>query len=169
MLRLARPEDPGFVRALCASPGNARLLDPPGAGEIEDALADDLLFIWEEGGAPVGFALMVEWVPAVHSIRAFAVARRGAGRPFLAALLAHLFDGRGAHRIGLDVTADNARAIDFWTRAGFVREGVWREGWNRPGEGWVDCVFMAMLAREWRSRAEQAMPCGPTGGILDCP
>jgi len=77
MLRLARPEDPGFVRALCASPGNARLLDPPGAGEIGDALADDLLFIWEEGGAPVGFALMVEWVPAVNSIRAFAVAPGG--------------------------------------------------------------------------------------------
>ena len=152
MLRRARPEDLGFMQALWSAPENARFLDPPTERDLADAFEDDLLFVWEVDGAPAGFALLVEWVPAVYGVPAFAVARRGAGRPFLAALLHEMFGVRGAHRIEVDVTVDNARAIDFWTRAGFVREGVWRETWKRPGEGWVDCVFLAMLEHEWRGR-----------------
>ena len=66
--------------------------------------------------------------------------------------LDHLFDQRGAHRVGLDVTTDNAAALALYARLGFVREGTWRECWQRPAGDWVDCAFLAILRREWAAR-----------------
>ena len=37
-------------------------------------------------------------------------------------------------------------------RLGFVREGTWRECWQRPAGDWVDCAFLAILRREWAAR-----------------
>jgi RimJ/RimL family protein N-acetyltransferase len=148
-LRVAGPDDAGFVRDLWTAAPNADFLDPPQDGSIEDALADGTLFIWDVAGEPAGFALLVEWVEDVFGLMAFATTRPGIGRPFLVALLNHLFHDLSAHRVGLDVTADNARALRFFQAAGFVREGVWREGWRRPRGDWVDCVFMGLLDREW--------------------
>lgn len=148
MLRPARPEDAGFVRSLWTAPDNALWLDPPHGDQIEDAIQDGNLLIWEVDG-PAGFACLTQWMQGVWSLREFAVAQRGAGRPFLAAVLGELFGPRAAHRVGLDITADNTRALAFFERAGFQREGVWRECWLRPSGDWVDCVFLSMLDREW--------------------
>lgn len=153
MIRPARPEDADFVRALWLRADNRAFLDPPAEGAIEAAITEGDLLIWCDQGQPAGFALLVEWLPRVLGLREFAVARPGLGRPFLAALLHEVFAVRDAHRLGLDCTADNTRALHFFETAGFRREGVWRECWHRPGGDWVDCVFLAMLAREWSAAA----------------
>ena len=150
MLRLARAEDAGFVHALWTAPQNALWLDPPGDGQIGDAIAEGRLMIWDTG-QPAGFAALTQWMEGVWSLREFAVIRPGLGRPFLTAVLDDLFGPRAAHRVGLDITADNVRALTFFTSAGFQREGVWRECWKRPAGDWVDCVFLSMLDREWTS------------------
>lgn len=160
VLRAAGPKEADFVRDLWAAAGNADFLDPPQEGMIEDALRDGTLFIWDDGG-PAGFALLVEWVDDVFGLMAMATTRPGIGRRFLTALLDHLFHDMGAHRVGLDVTADNTRALRFFQAAGFVREGVWREGWRRPRGDWVDCVLMAMLDREWRAKPHPTHLAGP--------
>lgn len=150
MLRPAAPEDAGFVQALWTAPEHARLIDPPQDGVIGQGIAAGDVLIWQPGPAPAGFALLQEWVPDVWSIMTIAVTRPGQGRPFLAAVLHEVFARRGAHRIGLDVTVDNLRARRFFAAAGFVQEGLWREGWRRPGGDWVDCAFMGLLRRDWR-------------------
>lgn len=154
MLRPARPEEAGFVHALWTAPQNALWLDPPEGDQIDQAIAEGNLLIWEDAGKPAGFATLTNWMHGVWSLREFATTRAGIGRPFLTAVLDEMFGPRGAHRLGLDITADNARALRFFQAAGFVREGVWRECWLRPSGDWVDCVFMAMLDREWLNREE---------------
>lgn len=150
MLRRARAGDAGFVHALWTAPQNALWLDPPEGDQIAAATAAGDLLVWEAGGAPAGFAALTNWMAGVWSLRQFATTRPGIGRPFLTAVLDEMFGPRAAHRVGLDITADNTRALRFFGQAGFVREGVWRECWQRPAGDWVDCVFMAMLDREWR-------------------
>ena len=155
MLRLAQAGDAGFVHALWTAPHNALWLDPPEGDQIDRAIAEGNLLIWETGadaGGPAGFATLTNWMQGVWSLREFATTRAGIGRPFLTAVLDEMFGPRAAHRVGLDITADNTRALRFFGAAGFQREGVWRECWLRPSGDWVDCVFMAMLDREWLNR-----------------
>jgi ribosomal protein S18 acetylase RimI-like enzyme len=152
MIRVAQPLDAEFIRALWLRADNRVFLDPPAEGQIEEAIAGGDLLLWLDAAEPVGFALIVEWLPRVLGLREFAVSRPGPGRPFLEALMAEVFTRRQAHRLGLDCTADNSRALRFFESAGFQREGVWRECWQRPGGDWVDCVFMSMLEREWQTR-----------------
>lgn len=162
MIRPARPEDAAFIRDLWTGEANRPFLDPPIDGQIEAAIAEGNLLLWQDhDDGPAGFALLTEWLPRAWGLREFATlprasGRLGFGRPFLAALLIEVFDHRGGHRLGLDCTADNVRALRFFQAAGFVREGCWRECWQREDGQWVDCVFFALLAREWR-----AMQAGP--------
>ncbi|WP_288995095.1 GNAT family protein [uncultured Gemmobacter sp.] len=152
MIRVAQPLDAEFIRALWLRADNRVFLDPPAEGQIEEAIAGGDLLLWLDAAEPVGFALIVEWLPRVLGLREFAVSRPGPGRPFLEALMTEVFTRRQAHRLGLDCTADNSRALRFFESAGFQREGVWRECWQRPDGDWVDCVFMSMLEREWQTR-----------------
>lgn len=152
MICAARPEHLRFVHALWTAESNSAYLDPPGPGDLEAIQAEGNLLVWLEQDNPAGFAVLTEWLPDVWGLREFAVQRPGQGRPFLEALLIEVFDHRQGHRLGLDCTADNARANRFFQKAGFVREGVWRECWRRGDGDWVDCIFYALLAREWRGQ-----------------
>lgn len=148
MLRQARPTDLPLIDALWRAPGNALWIEPPEDGEIDTAIAQDLAFLWEIPGQPPGMAVLMTWVPRVMGLSAI-TCPPGQGKPFFRALLAHVFGPLNAHRIGFDVTADNARAIALYESFGFIREGHIRECWQRPSGDWVDCYLYGLLAKEW--------------------
>jgi ribosomal protein S18 acetylase RimI-like enzyme len=120
--------------------------------EIEASLAAGLAFLWQAPGADPGqargMAVLMTWVPRVLGLSVLACPP-GQGRPFLGAILAQVFGPLNAHRIGLDVTTDNTRAIRLYEHLGFQREGHVRECWQRPAGDWVDCYLYGLLAKEW--------------------
>ncbi len=154
MLRAATAQDAAFVRALWTAPDAARFIVAPDEDEIETKTAAGDLLIWTAAGQPAGFVTVTQWLPRVWSLPAVAVQhpRAGTGLAMMQAVLDELFDVRNAHRVGLDVTVDNAGALSLFRRLGFVTEGVWRECWRRPDGAWVDCVFLALLKHEWRAQ-----------------
>jgi RimJ/RimL family protein N-acetyltransferase len=156
MLRAALDTDVGFAEALWSDPAFAMLFQPPEEDEAAALVEAGNLLIWAPGGQPAGFAALRNWdAPGgVFWIQALAVQTPGSGQgqPFLAALLAHLFAERRAHRVGLDVTVDNAAARALYARAGFQTEGTLRECWLRPDGAHVDCLMLSLLRREWNPR-----------------
>lgn len=67
------------------------------------------------------------------------------------AMLAHGFKTLKLHRVYLDIDPHNARSVAVAERAGFRREGLFRQAYFRDGE-YLDSVFYAMLYEEWLSR-----------------
>jgi RimJ/RimL family protein N-acetyltransferase len=59
-----------------------------------------------------------------------------------------------AHRLYLEVVADNERARRLYERAGFVLEGTWRDGFRCPDGTFRDLCGYGMLAQEARPTAE---------------
>ncbi len=77
---------------------------------------------------------------------------RGFGGEATRLVVRHGFEGRGLHRIWLQVHADHAPAIALYERAGFRREGLLRQS-ARRGEAFVDVVVMGLLREEWAAAA----------------
>jgi aminoglycoside 6'-N-acetyltransferase len=59
----------------------------------------------------------------------------------------HLIRELGYHRLELQIYGFNERALRHAERAGFVREGVLRQAYERHGE-WQDAVLFSLLAEE---------------------
>ena len=155
MLRPATAQDAAFVHGLWTAPDSARFIVAPEEDEIAAKTAAGDLLIWAAAGQRAGFVTVTQWLPRVWSIPTVAVQdrRAGTGLAMMQAVLDEIFHGRDAHRVGLDVTVDNAGALSLFHKLGFVTEGVWRECWCRPDGAWVDCVFLALLKHEWRGPA----------------
>jgi [ribosomal protein S5]-alanine N-acetyltransferase len=75
---------------------------------------------------------------------------QGFAREALGALLDYAFGPRGLHRIALDIDPENTGSIRLAQRMGFRWEGHFKEFFLREGV-YLDSVFYAMLAREWRA------------------
>jgi RimJ/RimL family protein N-acetyltransferase len=58
------------------------------------------------------------------------------------------FEELGLHRMSLGVFSFNTAAIRCYQNAGFIREGIAREA-ALFGNGYVDCMEMGILDREW--------------------
>ena len=73
---------------------------------------------------------------------------RGLGTDALRTLARHLFDDRGHHRLTIDPTVSNARAIASYRKVGFRDVGVMRR-YERANDGtWRDSLLMDLLAEE---------------------
>ena len=70
---------------------------------------------------------------------------RGLGVAAIRALARLAFD-LGAHRLEAEILAFNAAGLAAFEAAGFTREGVRRQAWDR--NGWQDGVQFGMLAGE---------------------
>lgn len=79
---------------------------------------------------------------------------RGYGGEALRLALRYAFDEMNLHRLTLTVIAYNERAIALYERAGFQREGVFREFGQRDGKRY-DMYLYGLLRSEWRSVAPQ--------------
>lgn len=110
------------------------------------------LFVIEHDGRPIGFANYREWRPKPASceigigIGEKSLWSRGLGRDALNALLRHLLDDIGAHRISLNVLAFNDRAIASYKACGFEVEGIERDGVRTDDGSYLDDVLMAYIA-----------------------
>ena len=108
--------------------------------------------VLDADGTPVGFwSLIVHgdgWL--VELVRIVALApQRGIGSWALRRMVDRAFDDLGAHRVYLEVTADNSAARTLYERAGFVLEGTWREGYrDETTGGYKDLCAYGMLARD---------------------
>lgn len=72
----------------------------------------------------------------------------GCGTSALRQLLERAFDGLGLNRVYLRVIASNSRAAKFYSKLGFVREGVMRQDTAQEG-AWIDAIVMGLLADEY--------------------
>lgn len=159
-VRTARPNDAKAVAllldAIAAEPDSGLLLRP---GEmrprdwkhrIADSLADDtgLTLVAELGGAVVGnLNLRPDTHPCSGHVLwlGMSVAREarrvGIGGALLEAAAAWAA-GTGAERLVLGVFPENRRAVAFYERHGFVREGLRRRQYRR-GDEYHDEMLMA--------------------------
>jgi aminoglycoside 6'-N-acetyltransferase len=77
-----------------------------------------------------------------------AFCNRGLGTDALRTLCRHLFDDLGHHRITIDPSLVNARAIASYRKVGFRAVGVMRR-YERANDGtWRDSLLMDLLAEE---------------------
>ena len=73
---------------------------------------------------------------------------KGYGTDAVNAMLDFAFGQLRLERVWLDTDAHNVRAQAVYTKAGFVREGVFRRAFYQDGR-WTDDVRMAMIREEW--------------------
>lgn len=113
---------------------------------------DGRLFIIERDGRPIGFANYRDWRPKPRSAEVGIgigepdLWSQGLGRDALTALVRHLVEDLGAHRISLSVLSFNDRAIASYKSCGFVVEGIERDGVLTDRGTYADDVRMAYLA-----------------------
>lgn len=79
-------------------------------------------------------------------------------------VLALAFGPLGLNRVYLNVRADNGRALTFYRKVGFVREGIARSALRDSSGGFVDLVWLSMLAGELDSGVAPSL----SGGLAGC-
>jgi ribosomal-protein-alanine N-acetyltransferase len=154
--RLRVGRDPEYVR-LCG--GDHRHVRPMTAEQAQG---------WYErlAAEPYGWAIVVEdrciGHARLHDLNAldrrvrYAIGifdpsawGHGYGTAATRLVLGYAFDVLELHRVDLRVLRYNARAIACYTKCGFQREGIEREGALIAGE-WQDDVLMSILEHEYR-------------------
>ncbi|WP_135448700.1 GNAT family N-acetyltransferase [Tabrizicola caldifontis] len=154
MLRPATAADIGFIRSLTTRPDYAPFIGDADEAQLRAWIDDPSVrvLIWE--GVARGFAIFRSADQPVVELFRIALDRAGGGHgdAFFRALVDHAFRDLGAERLWLDASAENARAIKVYTRAGFRQEGRLRAHWFRPALGRaVDLILMGMLRSEWQA------------------
>ena len=156
-LRPASPADFAFIRGLAQRPDYAPFITDENDAALAAYLADPSarLYIWEEGGAPAGFALYCEIGHPTGRVelRRLALAQAGDGRGlhFVRALTDQAFSVLGAARVWLDASGENPRACRVYEQAGYRLEGVQRAHWWRPAlNRAVDLRLYGMMRADWQ-------------------
>lgn len=107
------------------------------------------LWVLEDRGRVVGNAGVEERTPGVLylGMAILPEAReQGGGKGLLKAVLGHAQEC-GAHKVDLEVWADNARAIALYVSAGFEVEGVRRDHYRRRNGIFKSALVMARPIR----------------------
>lgn len=78
---------------------------------------------------------------------------RGLGEEAIRAVVEHLFNERGHHRLTIDPSADNVRAQRVYEKVGFRRVGTLRDYERGPDGTWHDGLLMELLARDYAPRS----------------
>ena len=80
---------------------------------------------------------------------------KGYGTEVIRLLLDYAFGYLNLHRVAIGVVGSNERALRFYEKLGFRREGVQRDGYFY-NHRYQDFVMMSMLEDEFRDRADRA-------------
>jgi aminoglycoside 6'-N-acetyltransferase len=152
VLEPVRPEHADRLRALRRTPEVARWWHPAPAGWPLDHEADLYKLAIVVDGEVAGYVQF--WEEPDPTARHADVdiflgpgsQDRGLGTEAMRAVVRHLIEERGHHRITLGTSVDNARAIRCYEKVGFREVGVMRKS-NRShltGE-WEDELFMELV------------------------
>ncbi len=76
---------------------------------------------------------------------------KGYGREAVHLLLDYAFGALGLHRIAIGVVGFNERALRFYEKVGFRREGIQRDGYYFNHQ-FSDFIMMSILENEYRER-----------------
>lgn len=74
---------------------------------------------------------------------------KGYGTEAILLLLDHAFGCLNFHRVAIGVVGFNEKAIRFWEKLGFKKEGIERDG-HYYNHKYYDCVMMSILEDEFR-------------------
>jgi RimJ/RimL family protein N-acetyltransferase len=122
---------------------------------FEKELEDDSVtrFSMVVDGTLIGRCALFGWDKALSLSLSIAIGEKtywgkGYGSTGIRLLLDYAFVHRNAHRVWLEVAADNERAIRAYRSCGFIEEGRMRENAWDDGR-YVDELMMAILRPEW--------------------
>jgi RimJ/RimL family protein N-acetyltransferase len=163
-LRPAQPTDIPFIMATERSPGFEKLV---GRWSEEDHLAalrapGYAYFLgMNAAGERMAFAIIRDLNDAHGNVClkriAVPVPGQGIGSRFLGTVVRWVFTETEAHRLWLDVLADNARARHVYLSHGFVEEGVLRNAYKLMDESRIDLILMSLLRPDWSLRVGQEL------------
>jgi diamine N-acetyltransferase len=153
--RLLVPDDAPFIVALHAAPHARGHVNVPHEDVVRARTHEpdrERRIVLDADGSPVGFwALAVlggGWLVELSGIIAVAPGR-GIGSFALRRMIDRAFDDLAAHKIYLEVTADNVPARALYERTGFVLEGTFRDGYRDERTGtYKDLCHYGMLPHE---------------------
>ena len=158
-LRPTMSSDLEFVVLLESDPVNLPFITPWERTQHEAAIRfpDFRHFIIEGGDGldAVGFVILIGCRSQHHSLELKRMVinnkRAGFGRAALRVAKKVAFDDLGAHRLWLDLKADNSRAQALYDSEGFVIEGRLRDA-VKSGAGFESLLVMSMLHSEFAGR-----------------
>ncbi len=148
VLRPLDPKDVDPLNAIIATPevrewwGTDPTVDDQDAFTIwvDDAIAGWVGWYEEEDPDYRHGGLDIFLSPTFHG--------RGLGREALLVVARWLIEGRGHHRLIIDPSAANTRAINTYASLGFKPVGVMRRYERGPDGTWHDGLLMDLLAEE---------------------
>jgi RimJ/RimL family protein N-acetyltransferase len=153
--RAAVAADAPWIARLFGAPHARAFMQQPDEAavraSIERAETTERIVL-DAAGSPAAVwraALEEPWLAEIRTLVA-AAPGGGAGTWALRRALAWAFDGHGAHRTFLYVTAANTRARTLYERHGLRLEGTHRDGFCNPAGGYEDLCFYGILADEYR-------------------
>ena len=156
VLRPAREDDLEPLRAILREPSVARWWGPPSpngvAEEWLDHEADDRVFVIELEGTVVGSIQYAEENDPDYrhaGIDIFLtgdVQGQGIGPDAIRTVARYLIDVRGHHRLTIDPSAANERAIRAYSKLGFRPIGIQRLYERGPDGTFHDGLLMDLLA-----------------------
>lgn len=158
-LRPTMSSDLEFVVLLESDPVNLPFITPWERTQHEAAIRfpDFRHFIIEGGDGldAVGFVILIGCRSQHQSLELKRMVinnkRAGFGRAALRVAKKVAFDDLGAHRLWLDLKADNSRAQALYDSEGFVIEGRLRDA-VKSGAGFESLLVMSMLHSEFAGR-----------------
>ena len=156
-LRPATAADDGMLATILRDPTVGAWWQVPDVdADVAELLGDPELAIWliEEAGLILGLVMAGEETDAMYRHASIDIAivaagqGRGLGTDVVRTVARWLIERRGHHRLIIDPSAENERAIAAYAKVGFRPVGVMRsyERW-RDGS-WHDGLLMDLLAAE---------------------
>jgi aminoglycoside 6'-N-acetyltransferase len=154
LIRPGRPDDADALRALVEEPSVRPwwTLNEDMDAEVEWMAGQHVIEIDGEFAGWLGVA--VEDDPDFRHAGldiALTTGRQdqGHGREALRLAIRHLIDVGGHHRLTIDPSASNARAIRAYEAVGFRPVGIMRRYDRAPDGEWRDALLMDLLAEEF--------------------
>ena len=158
VLRPARTDDLECLRAIAQEPSVARWWGPPPFEGVAKAWldheADDIVFVIELDGVIVGSIQYAEENDldyrhaGIDLFLTSDVQGQGIGPDAIRTVARYLIDVRGHHRLTIDPSAANERAIRAYSKLGFRPVGIQRLYERGPDGTFHDGLLLDLLADE---------------------